>query len=374
MVGAEQTRGKDPPARKPKDCKRSKIMRNGGRNGHNGPAPIPESPTNSHVEDSSSNDASDPSTDDSSAIAVNISAKLLVLALLFNAALAFCLGTASRIILLANAGVDLTQLSTAPSRPGESTKSIIKLPRLQVSKNRMKDVPRTSFTTKLFYMEHAFTTSNTVHLDRRGSISEDEVPVDPPKADGDDEEDSSDDSSDDDENGQGTDEHLPNGHHLLVDIRGVDSAFLNSEERVATAMVRLIEEAGAILLSYHCHSLVPMGVSCIGVLLQSHVSVHTWPGEGVAILDLFTCGSTDPLIHMLSAIEELFAIPSGGMKARGDEPSPFGPRMLWSHKLRGFREVGKAHENPLEQDLGIDLLGKHNLDMKNELVSGETDL
>ncbi|EED96723.1 predicted protein, partial [Thalassiosira pseudonana CCMP1335] len=66
------------------------------------------------------------------------------------------------------------------------------------------------------------------------------------------------------------------GQHLLIDIKDVDSSFLNSEERVATAMIELINESKLTLLSYHCHSLVPIGVSCAGVLLESHVAFHTW--------------------------------------------------------------------------------------------------
>ncbi|OEU21352.1 S-adenosylmethionine decarboxylase, partial [Fragilariopsis cylindrus CCMP1102] len=80
------------------------------------------------------------------------------------------------------------------------------------------------------------------------------------------------------------------GQHLLIDIENVDSAFLNSEERLANAMLDLINECGLTLLSYHCHKMVPMGVSCAGVLLESHVSFHTWPTEGVITIDLFTCG------------------------------------------------------------------------------------
>ncbi|EED92531.1 predicted protein, partial [Thalassiosira pseudonana CCMP1335] len=80
------------------------------------------------------------------------------------------------------------------------------------------------------------------------------------------------------------------GQHLLVDIKDVDAQFLNSEERLATAMISLINESKLTLLSYHCHSLVPIGVSCAGVLLESHIAFHTWPLEGVITLDLFTCG------------------------------------------------------------------------------------
>eukprot|EP00536_Pseudo-nitzschia_multiseries_P014414 jgi/Psemu1/214583/e_gw1.698.6.1 len=78
--------------------------------------------------------------------------------------------------------------------------------------------------------------------------------------------------------------------HLLVDIKGIEATFLDSEERLAKAMVDTVNHAGLTMLSYHCHKLIPKGVSCVGVLLESHISFHTWPDEGVITLDLFTCG------------------------------------------------------------------------------------
>jgi S-adenosylmethionine decarboxylase proenzyme len=109
----------------------------------------------------------------------------------------------------------------------------------------------------------------------------------------------------------------------LVDIKGIEADFLDSEERLAKAMVDTVNTAGLTMLSYHCHKLIPKGVSCVGVLLESHISFHTWPDEGVITLDLFTCGNK-PLIPVVSTIKELFGI---------------GPKieMQWSHELRGFR-------------------------------------
>jgi hypothetical protein len=45
-------------------------------------------------------------------------------------------------------------------------------------------------------------------------------------------------------------EHLPSGQHLLIDIEDVDSHFLNSEERLASAMLELVNECDLTLLSY----------------------------------------------------------------------------------------------------------------------------
>jgi S-adenosylmethionine decarboxylase proenzyme len=125
-------------------------------------------------------------------------------------------------------------------------------------------------------------------------------------------------------------EHLPVGQHLLVDIENIDSAFLNSEERLATAMLELVDGCGLTLLSYHCHKLQPSGVSCAGVLLESHVSFHTWPSKGVITIDLFTCGPNS-LLPFVQVVERLFAIPSTEPSKKKENP-----KTVWAHKYRGF--------------------------------------
>ena len=166
-------------------------------------------------------------------------------------------------------------------------------------------------------------------------------------------------------NADDEEEHLPAGQHLLVDIKNVDANFLNSESRLAQAMVDVVAESELTLLSYHCHSLQPLGVSCVGVLLESHVSFHTWPTEGVITLDLFTCGSK-PLVPTMPLIEDKFAVPI--------EPEYEGepieePVVLWSHKLRGFREPIGPHgqKDPLASDLGEYMLEQIEFDLKREV-------
>jgi spermidine synthase len=121
-------------------------------------------------------------------------------------------------------------------------------------------------------------------------------------------------------------DHEPAGQHLLVDIKGIEADFLDSEARLSKAMVDTVQDAGLTMLSYHCHALVPKGVSCVGVLLESHISFHTWPDEGVITLDLFTCGEK-PLIPVVKTIKRLFGI--------GENI-----QIQWSHELRGFRRSG----------------------------------
>jgi S-adenosylmethionine decarboxylase proenzyme len=159
--------------------------------------------------------------------------------------------------------------------------------------------------------------------------------------------------------------HEPTGQHLLVDIENVDSEFLNSEARLADAMVTLIKVSGLTLLSYHCHGLEPTGVSCVGVLLESHVSFHTWPAEGVITLDLFTCGGRS-LLPLVGYIEDLFGVPSA------DDSFADAPRAQWALKNRGFPH-DEDLKNPEDIDLDEYLLGWIDFEMKEEVASVETD-
>ena len=157
-----------------------------------------------------------------------------------------------------------------------------------------------------------------------------------------------DDKDDDDE------EHLPAGQHLLIDIQNVDSKFLDSDVQLTKAMVDLVTQSDLTLLSYHCHSLIPQGVSCVGVLLESHISFHTWPEAGVISLDLFTCGSGQ-LVPLVKMIESIFSVPQSG--------SIIKPFMRWVHKLRGFRSEDST--NILLNDIGC-MLGE-TFDVKKEV-------
>jgi S-adenosylmethionine/arginine decarboxylase-like enzyme len=119
----------------------------------------------------------------------------------------------------------------------------------------------------------------------------------------------------------------PIGQHLLVDIENVDRDFLESEERLAWALVETVKGSGSTLISYNCHGL-DTGVHCVGVLVESHIAVHTWPDQGLVIFDLYTCGPRS-LMPLLPLAAKLFAVDS-------TLPSAEKPKMKWTYKKRGF--------------------------------------
>lgn len=142
---------------------------------------------------------------------------------------------------------------------------------------------------------------------------------------------------------------MPAGEHLMVDIKNVDGAFLNSEHRLAMAMIAVVDAAHLTLLSYHCHGLEPTGVSCAGILTQNYIAFHTWPNEGVICFDL-VAGNGKSLLPVLPVIEERFGVQQAA-SYHGEVISK--PLVRWAHKLRGFRHDPTSISNLFETtDLG----------------------
>ncbi len=79
--------------------------------------------------------------------------------------------------------------------------------------------------------------------------------------------------------------------HILYDLWLADAPPL---ERVAPwreTLLAAAEESGATIIDHRFYQFSPRGVTGFLLLAESHLSVHTWPEEGLASVDIFTCGS-----------------------------------------------------------------------------------
>ena len=83
------------------------------------------------------------------------------------------------------------------------------------------------------------------------------------------------------------------GAHLIIDL--YDAKKLDDIELIEQALRQCVAAAGATLLHIHLHHFEPNGgVSGIAVLAESHISIHSWPENGYAALDVFMCGNANP--------------------------------------------------------------------------------
>ncbi len=86
------------------------------------------------------------------------------------------------------------------------------------------------------------------------------------------------------------------GKHYLIDLRDCDPEIIKSVDPTREIVLRAAKECGATILDDHFHQFEPIGVSGVVLIAESHISVHTWPENGFAAADIFTCGEMKPQV------------------------------------------------------------------------------
>ena len=85
----------------------------------------------------------------------------------------------------------------------------------------------------------------------------------------------------------------PEHEHLLYDVWLPEGDVLKYVEPLRSILVDAAVHGGANIYHQHWHQFEPWGVTGFLLLKESHISVHTWPEEGLATIDVFTCGEID---------------------------------------------------------------------------------
>ena len=86
----------------------------------------------------------------------------------------------------------------------------------------------------------------------------------------------------------------PRGQHLILDFWGCDRAVLDDASALENALVAAAHAADARIVKRVMHAFAPHGVTGMLLLEESHLSIHTWPEQGYAAIDFYTCGVGDP--------------------------------------------------------------------------------
>ena len=97
------------------------------------------------------------------------------------------------------------------------------------------------------------------------------------------------------------------GKHYLLNLYDCSFVLLNDEQ----FLIKLLESAailsGATVIQTIFKKFDPQGVTVICLLAESHISIHTWPEEGRAAVDVYTCGDCNPKIGCDIIIQQLYA-------------------------------------------------------------------
>ena len=81
------------------------------------------------------------------------------------------------------------------------------------------------------------------------------------------------------------------GRHLLIELKQCDAKLLDDLRYVEEAVVAAAAEAGVTIVGKTFHKLDPRGVTGIVAIAESHLSIHTWPDDSYAAMDIFICGT-----------------------------------------------------------------------------------
>jgi S-adenosylmethionine decarboxylase len=82
------------------------------------------------------------------------------------------------------------------------------------------------------------------------------------------------------------------GLHILIDLYGGKAC--GDQAALRAAMIGAAQAAGASVLSCHLHGFGDTGgVTGVALLAESHISIHTWPEQDYAAVDIFMCGRAD---------------------------------------------------------------------------------
>jgi S-adenosylmethionine decarboxylase len=92
------------------------------------------------------------------------------------------------------------------------------------------------------------------------------------------------------------------GRHVILELYECDAKVLKDLDKVRDEMMEAARRAQAIIVTTIFHEFSPFGISGIVVISTSHLSIHTWPENRYAAVDIFWCGA---VVQPQAAIEHL---------------------------------------------------------------------
>lgn len=103
----------------------------------------------------------------------------------------------------------------------------------------------------------------------------------------------------------------PLGVHYILEFCGCENEhLLRNVDGVDKVMVQAAREGRASVVSHHFHQFEPWGVSGVVVLEESHITIHTWPENQYAAIDVFFCDQVNVRYEDLRAYLEQQLRPS----------------------------------------------------------------
>jgi S-adenosylmethionine decarboxylase len=86
------------------------------------------------------------------------------------------------------------------------------------------------------------------------------------------------------------------GRHAIAEFYDCSQERLEDLGFIRGLMLATAEHIGATIVGESFHTFSPQGVSGVVIIAESHLSIHTWPENGYAAVDIYTCGGLNPRV------------------------------------------------------------------------------
>lgn len=96
------------------------------------------------------------------------------------------------------------------------------------------------------------------------------------------------------------------GAHCVLEMYGCPAVLLNDLAEVRGALHHAVQRSGCTPLREASHRFESQDATVVGLLAESHISIHPWPESGDAAADLFTCADA---VRAEQACRELARVP-----------------------------------------------------------------
>ncbi|MDB4728389.1 adenosylmethionine decarboxylase [Saprospiraceae bacterium] len=80
------------------------------------------------------------------------------------------------------------------------------------------------------------------------------------------------------------------GKHVILELYECEASLLSDPNSVSEIMQKAATIMGATVVESAFHHFSPLGVSGVVIIMESHLTIHTWPEYSYAAIDIFTCG------------------------------------------------------------------------------------
>jgi S-adenosylmethionine decarboxylase len=83
---------------------------------------------------------------------------------------------------------------------------------------------------------------------------------------------------------------MSSGKHMVCDIKNIKNhILLNSPEQLTNLLDHICNKFQYTILNKSQHIFEPQGFTALYLLSESHISIHTFPEENYAAIDIYTC-------------------------------------------------------------------------------------